>query len=71
MKDLLKRREQAEARFNELAKQREQKQSELTELDAELSRLQGEYRLLNELIEKDTPVSQDAATVDATKAEVK
>lgn len=80
MSKLSERRTIAETKFNELVKQREQKQAELTDLDAELNRLQGEYRLLNELEEaelvpsenfKDLKARPDAATVDATKAEKK
>lgn len=74
MSKLSQRREQAEAKFNELVKTREQKQSELTDLDAELNRLQGEYRLLNEMEAEEAPAkahkgNNEASTIDATPAE--
>lgn len=79
MKDLALRRKEAEDRFDALAKQREQKQNEMTEIDAELNRLQGEYRLINEIEaeQAEPPAGQDAdkkavspdpATVDVDKA---
>lgn len=63
MSKLSERREMAETRFNELVKTREQKQAELTDIDAELNRLQGEYRLLNEMEADETPKSPIDTTV--------
>lgn len=46
---LAERRSKAEQTFDELQKQKEQKQEEIDQLDQEMFRLQGEWRLLNEL----------------------
>ncbi len=64
---LIARRDKAEASFNQLVKQREAKVAEVTELDAELNRLQGEYRMANELLDKAD--KKDAATIDVTETE--
>lgn len=69
---LLKRRQEAEDNFNTIQEKRAEKQQEVEQLDMELGRLQGEYRLINELIEKaDTPkkVSKKAEVIDATSVE--
>lgn len=80
MSKLSERREQAEAKFNDMVKQREQVQGQLTEIDAELNRLQGEWRLLQEMEAeatkealsapeevKDFKPSTDPAVIEATK----
>lgn len=68
MKDkLLARREKAKKSFDTLAKQREGVVENLNNIDAELNRLQGEYRLVDDLIGKEE--GADPATIDATKAE--
>lgn len=69
-KDLLARREKAGDSFNKLVKQREAKVEEITNLDAELNRLQGEYRLINDLLDKAEEalsVSTKADKLDASK----
>lgn len=75
MEDLQVRRTKAEETFNNLTKQKERKQEELNDIDTELARLQGEWRLLNDLIAEQTPEdgppkkdkkAKVADTIDAT-----
>lgn len=62
--DLLVRRAQAENSFNELIKKREEKEAEIREIDTELARLQGEYRVIEGLInEKDSKAVSPAPDV--------
>lgn len=64
---LIARREQAESSFSLLVKQKEQKEAEIKEIDTELIRLQGEYRLTDDLLNRssDTP---EAEVIDVSKA---
>lgn len=74
-KQLLARRQKAENSFNDLQKQKEQKQQEIENMDTEMARLQGEWRLLNDLIDKEndtkkkTKVSPKAEVLDLTDVE--
>lgn len=68
---LIARREQAEASFNALVKQREQKEQEIKEIDVELNRLQGEYRVVDDLLKttaKPSKVSPKAEVIDVGEA---
>lgn len=71
---IIARRDQAENNFNSFLKQKEEKENEIKQIDLEMSRLQGEYRLCAELIEKlespDTPkkVSKSANKIDVKNA---
>lgn len=58
VEDLIKKRTDAENRFNDL-------QNQKSEIDIEMTRLQGEYRTYNSLIEEaeSTANSRDPATV--------
>lgn len=62
---LIARREQAEASFNSLTKQKEQKEQEIKDIDTELIRLQGEYRLVDDLLNKEI---QEANVIDVDEA---
>jgi hypothetical protein len=61
--DLVKKRDETEARFNALQKQK-------TDIETELSRLQGEYRVYNGLIEEAEIAKQPdpASVIDAEKS---
>lgn len=72
--DILKRRRTAEVNFSNLTKQRAAKQAELTEIEAEMNRLQGEHRILVDLLPKTggdykpaETEAGDATTIDARK----
>ncbi len=63
--DLLARRQQAEAMFNETAKQKEQKLKEVEEIDLEMARLQGEWRLLGEQLDSvESPKEKKASRAE-------
>lgn len=62
---LQQRRVKAEEQFDVLVKQKEQKEQEIREIDAELNRLQGEYRVINDLL---TTVSPSAEVLDVDAA---
>lgn len=70
---LIARRKQAEDTFNELNVQKEQKQVEVDQITEEMNRIQGEYRLINELIETEQKPkkakSSKADVIDVTKVE--
>ena len=64
------RRSQAENDFNELQKQKDQKQTEMNTINEEMFRLQGEYRLLNDLLnKKKSKISPKAEVLDVTSVE--
>lgn len=68
---LIARGEQAEASFNALVKQREQKEQEIKDIDTELNRLQGEWRLVDDLLNsktKPSKVSPKAEVIDVQEA---
>lgn len=70
-KALKERRDKAEQDFNALQQQKTQKQQEIEEIDQELLRLQGEYRICNELLENKEDkkkVSPKANVIDADAA---
>lgn len=80
MEDILTtRRQQSEDRFNELNKQKTQKEEEINEIVQELVKIQGEARVLDELIDKykaiqntEAPlinVSPEADTLNITEGE--
>lgn len=73
MEDQLKaRRQSAENTFAALVEQKKQKQAEMDELDAEMNRLQGEWRLVNDLLikpKKKAKVSKEAGKLDVTGVE--
>ncbi len=71
--DLLARRQQAEDSFNSLVKDKETKQLEMDQLDTEMARLQGEWRLVNDLLDKlskekpkKSNISKEADIIDVT-----
>lgn len=77
--ELTKRRASAEITFNELIKLKEHVDTKLAELsvisyqdvETELARLQGEYRVIDALLEKTTepsPVSPEAEIVNVDAA---
>lgn len=69
---LMARRQQAEDTFNNLVKQKEAKQKEVDDLDIEMARLQGEWRLLGELIDAEKPKKAKvtkASEIDVTDVE--
>lgn len=53
--NLLQKKTAIEQRFEYTTKLRQERQTELQELDDELKRLQGEYRLIEELAKTATP----------------
>lgn len=57
-KKLLARRKQAEDSFNTLAQQKIQKEKEINEIETELARLQGEYRLVDDILNKKAEASK-------------
>jgi hypothetical protein len=61
---LAERRIQAENSFNALSKQKEQKEAELKDIDTELLRLQGEWRLIDDLLKKQKPTEAEVIDVD-------
>lgn len=62
---LLARRKQAEDNYNALQNQRVQKEQEMSDIDTQMAKLQGEWGVLGELLDKVTEVG---ATVKASKA---
>lgn len=71
MEDKLQaRRAQAEDSFNLLVKQKELKEQEINDIDTELARLQGEYRLVDDLLVKGKPskVSPKPDVIDVPAA---
>lgn len=66
-KALKERRQKAEQQFSAFQSQKTQKEQEIAEIDQELLRLQGEYRLCDELI-GDKKVSPKANVIDADAA---
>lgn len=74
--DLVARRDKAESSFNELTKQREQKLEEIKSIETEQAKLQGEYRLIEDLLNKKAKKSKvspqpDVIDVDAAVEEKK
>lgn len=76
MNDKLKeRRDKAEEQFKVLAEQKAQKEQEfnkeINEIDTELARLQGEWRLVNDLLTdtKTKNVSKEADKLDIVEGE--
>lgn len=61
----LLRRQQSKDAFDELVKNRDIKQAELNEIESELLRLQGEYRLMDEVINGLVP--DEATTINVDK----
>lgn len=69
--ELTNRRVIAESTFADLTKQKQQKEAELREIDTELVRLQGEYRLIDDLLNKKAEpsvVSPEPETIDVDNA---
>lgn len=69
-KTLIARRDEAERSFNQLLAQKEQKQNEIRDIDTELAKLQGEYRLIENLLNKDkkSKVSPQPDVIDVNAA---
>lgn len=63
---LVERRSTAEEKFNVLAKQREQKQQEINDIDTEMARLQGEWRVIDDLLKGQAELSPQSDVIDAT-----
>ena len=58
--ELEKKMKEIEERFNQLLQSRQELVNQITQVDEEKLRLQGEYRLLNDMLEKEKAKIKEA-----------
>ncbi len=67
--DLEKRLRESEAKFDELRNKRDEHLKVAEECLTEMTKLQGEYRLLQELADKPSETNKEATVIDAVPEE--